>query len=406
MIQLKAARVGLALALLFVGLLAFTSPAGIPTPALAGKPTPKPTRTPTPTPLPTPTPAGPPAPNLLSPADGAQVVEPFTIAWEAVSDPTGISQYYWEVSASSTFSTIVTRGSTFDSTQATVGGLVNGTYFWHVKAQNNQAYWGPNSATRSFTVTGQAPGTPGTPSLIRPDDNVQINPKVHVDFEWSAVPDAASYRLEHVWNDPTFDDNHVFTETTSGTTWSPTFQITPGDFYWRVRAVSASGILGLPSQSRVVHFTDSAPTPTPTPSPPPDFTLSANYSSPSFTGFLVRGGLRLADCPLCTTDIEPRYAINSLGCAYDSNTISSVSLNGFEGSITLEVLNLPPGVMSQTATSIFLPRGNAVSTPFKLQAASGAAVGNATVTVRATSGAIVHSIDLPIAVVDQPPPCP
>jgi hypothetical protein len=145
--------------------------------------------------------------------------------------------------------------------------------------------------------------------------------------------------------------------------------------------------------------------PTPTPSAPPDFALSANYSPPSFTGFLVRGGLRLADCPLCTTDVEPRYVIDSLGCAYDSNTISSVSLNGFEGTITLEVLNLPAGVTSQTATSMFLTRGNAVSTPFKLQAASSAALGSATVTVRATSGAIVRTIDLPISVVDQPPPC-
>jgi hypothetical protein len=392
MIQLKTSRVVLALVLMLVGLLALIPAEGAP--ALAGKP------------RPTPTPAAPPAPQLLTPADGAQVVEPFTISWSAVSDPSGISQYHWQISASSTFATIATSGFTNgNTTQATVGGLVNGTYFWHVKAQNNQALWGSNSTTRRFTVTGQAPGTPGTPSLIRPDNNAQINPNVHVDFEWSAVPDAASYRFEYTWNNPTFDANTIFTITTSGTTWSPTFQITPGDFYWRVRAVSASGILGLASQGRVVHFTDSAPPPTPTPSPPPDFTFSANYSPPSFTGFLVRGGLRLADCPLCTTDIEPRYVIDSLGCGYDSNTISSVSLNGFEGSITLEVLNLPPGVTSQTATSMFLPRGNAVSTPFKLQAASGAAAGTATVTVRATSGAIVHSIDLPISVVDQPPPC-
>src|SRR5215217_4886026 len=39
--------------------------------------------------------AAPPAPTPLSPADGASVLVPFTIAWSAVSDPTGIVAYNW-----------------------------------------------------------------------------------------------------------------------------------------------------------------------------------------------------------------------------------------------------------------------------------------------------------------------
>ena len=82
-----------------------------------------------------------------------------------------------------------------------------------------------------------------------------------------------------------------------------------------------------------------------------------------------------------------------------------VSLNGFSGTITLEILNLPAGVASQTATSIILPAGSARITDFKLVAASAAALGNATVTIRATSGSIVHTIEREIWVVDELPPC-
>ena len=41
----------------------------------------------------------------------------------------------------------------------------------------------------------------------------------------------------------------------------------------------------------------------------------------------------------------------------------------------------------------------------ELQAGGYAALGDATVTVRATSGSIVHTLDLPISVADQLPSC-
>jgi hypothetical protein len=41
----------------------------------------------------------------------------------------------------------------------------------------------------------------------------------------------------------------------------------------------------------------------------------------------------------------------------------------------------------------------------ELQAGGYAALGDATVTVRATSGSIVHTLDLPISVADQLPFC-
>src|SRR3712207_4929242 len=97
-----------------------------------------------------------------------------------------------------------------------------------------------------------------------------------------------------------------------------------------------------------------------------DFVLSANYKASTFVGYVVRGGL--PSCAGCTTAVEPRYVGRSFSCFYDSNTISLVSLNDFSGVVRLEILNLPAGVTSQTATKLTVPRRSAVSTAFKLQA--------------------------------------
>jgi hypothetical protein len=134
-----------------------------------------------------------------------------------------------------------------------------------------------------------------------------------------------------------------------------------------------------------------------------DFALSANYKPPFFVGHLVRGGL--PSCVGCTTAVEPRYVGRSFDCFYDSNSISVVSLNDFSGNVTLEVLNLPAGVTSQTATNLSVPRRGAASVPFRLQASGDAALGDATVTVRAKSGSIVHTLELPISVADELPSC-
>ena len=134
-----------------------------------------------------------------------------------------------------------------------------------------------------------------------------------------------------------------------------------------------------------------------------DFALTANYKPPSFVGYVVRGGL--PSCAGCTTAVEPHYVGRSFSCFYDSNSIGLVSLNGFSGDVRLEVLDLPAGVTSQTATKLTVPHRGAVGTPFKLQASGDAELGDAMVTVRATSGSIVHTLDLPISVADQLPAC-
>jgi len=94
-------------------------------------------------PSPTATPARPPAPVLVSPANGASVVQPITLDWNPVSAPGGpIGSYTWEVGTTNTFTTVIASGFTNmdpdpsipTPTADKVSGLPNGTYFWRVKA--------------------------------------------------------------------------------------------------------------------------------------------------------------------------------------------------------------------------------------------------------------------------------
>jgi hypothetical protein len=62
---------------------------------------------------PTPTPAQPPAPVLTSPANGASLVQPINLGWNAPPSAVGpIGSYTWQVSTSSTFSVVTASGFT------------------------------------------------------------------------------------------------------------------------------------------------------------------------------------------------------------------------------------------------------------------------------------------------------
>jgi hypothetical protein len=202
--------------------------------------------------------AAPPAPALLSPANGASVTVPLTISWSTVSDPAGIIGYNYQISRSSSFSTLTTADSTGPNvTQDVVSGLTAGTYFWRVQAASGieQGAW---SQPRSFVVTGAGPGTPGTPTLQPTRGYATFHPWESIHFDWTVVPDAVTYRLE-VSNDPNFEYGPGIT-----TFWNDNIPTNSdgyvhtmvGNWYARVFAVNADnpqeGIRSLPSN--VIEF--------------------------------------------------------------------------------------------------------------------------------------------------------
>src|SRR4030095_15098586 len=222
---------------------------------------------------PSPTPARPPAPILVSPTNGASVVQPITLDWNPVSAPGGpIGSYTWQVGTTSGFTTVIASGFTnMDSdpsvptpTADKVSGLPNGTYFWRVKATQlgpNGGVDSPGSAVRSFTVT--VPGVaPAAPMFITPTSSASFHVREFFDIKWSAVAGAYYYLLE-VDDEPTF--SYPLTLTTNALTFGTKAQAGWGNalanVYYRVRAVSADNVRSLPSATLNVHITNAAPVP-------------------------------------------------------------------------------------------------------------------------------------------------
>ncbi|HET9839838.1 MAG TPA: hypothetical protein VFR84_16545 [Candidatus Angelobacter sp.] len=215
--------------------------------------------------------ATPPAPSLISPVSGASTLSPFTIAWSAVSDPSGIIGYNWQLSTSSSFSTITLQNSTNGNvTQDTVSGLPNGTYFWRVQAVNGSFVKSAFSAARSVNVTGASSSQPAAPNLGPTKGYSTFHPLEVMTFNWSTVPGAASYVLE-------FSQDQTFPISTSGrinNIPNPTYSFSTPDegfYYARVRAVDASGISSVPSN--VINFTVFYNNPLP---PPPSLLTPTN----------------------------------------------------------------------------------------------------------------------------------
>ena len=190
--------------------------------------------------------ATPPTPSPLSPATGASVTAPLTISWSAVTDPSGIVAYNWQVSASSNFSSIAENNSTMGATQDTVSGLANGTYFWRVQSVNGNFVQSAWSAARSFTVTGASAGALAAPTMDPPKGYSTFHPLEVMTFTWSAVQGATSYDMQ-ASTDPSFP---VSTSFETNNIPDPTYSFaTPnqGNYFARVFAVDSNGVRSAPS---------------------------------------------------------------------------------------------------------------------------------------------------------------
>jgi hypothetical protein len=147
-----------------------------------------------------------------------------------------------------------------------------------------------------------------------------------------------------------------------------------------------------------------SPSPTPSPSASPDFTLLVNFKPPA-VGALAQGAIPNSQCPPSECDgglPEPAYVIDLYGqCFYDGNTLTVFPFNNFLGTVNLTVSGLPAGVISLMPTTVSVTElggQGQVNFPFVLQASPTATLGSATVTITATSGALLHSLALPISV--------
>lgn len=276
--------------------------------------------------------AAPAAPTPSAPANGASVQTPFAISWSAVSDPSGLLGYNWQISASSGFASLVKQDSVNDpATQATVSGLPSGTYFWRVQAVNRAFEQGPWSQPQSFTVTGTGAGTPGTPALDPTFGYSTLHPWEFVRFTWSAVPDATTYFLMYS-NDPSFPVGQTAAGVTTGsvdniatTTTGFIHALAEGTWYARVYGVSVAGIFSPPSNviSYTVFYNNPVP-PAPVPLAPinnPTLTLPFSLQwqhvlNPQPSGYDVQisstSSFTTSETQLGTQLTNPEFKILSL----------------------------------------------------------------------------------------------
>jgi hypothetical protein len=213
-----------------------------------------------------PPPVPPGVPSLVGPPRGASTPEPFALSWDAPTGSTGLS-YRWQVSSHSSFASLVQTAITNPKvTATTLSGLAFGTYYWRVQSVKfppdpYNPLFGEWSPVRTVTITGEAAGTPGRPSLTKPVAGSEYHPVETFPLTWTSSLGASSYLLQMAPN-ATFAPGTLLADVTEmGTTArAPLFDFQTG-LYVRVFGVSGKGILGLPSPTVGLQITYKAPVP-------------------------------------------------------------------------------------------------------------------------------------------------
>ncbi len=146
--------------------------------------------------------------------------------------------YTLEEDDSVAFSNPMTRYSGSGTSWSAWGKLI-GTYYYRVKATNS---WGDSSWSNIQSVTVLPPDVPVLNPISNPDGGGNYT------LTWNLAYRATSYALQE-------DDNAAFssptTQYTGWTSWSASNN-TPGTYYYRVKAINASGESGWSNMQSVI----------------------------------------------------------------------------------------------------------------------------------------------------------
>jgi hypothetical protein len=184
------------------------------------------------------------APHLVGPADGSSIVwpsVPLVLRWTPVAYAT---EYIVTIATDPALSNVV-LGSTASpaKTDASVfalpGTLPAGQYYWAITPVDAQGHRGTRSSVATFNWSWPTTTTPQVNNL-NPDPRV-FDPQ----FSWAPVPGAASYEVEvNSSSEFPIGSRWCCTNLTTGTSLSPTQVLANNGYYWRVRAIDASGNAG------------------------------------------------------------------------------------------------------------------------------------------------------------------
>jgi hypothetical protein len=210
-------------------------------------------------------------------------------------------------------SPVITQGTNYTP----VAPLAAGRYFWAVTPLDSEGHTGRRSAVGSFTYSWPT-ATTARITDSRPEPSI-FDPV----FSWNAVPGAARYEVQ-VSSAADFPSGSIWccTQTTLGTSLAPTQELANNAYYWRVRAIDASGDAGVWNTGP--HFTKAFDDLTPS---IPNLrivdtsgkTLGTSAGAPAST-----------DAPIVTWDPVPgasRYEVqvvphDSIGCNWSAATMA------------------------------------------------------------------------------------
>lgn len=134
----------------------------------------------------------------------------------------------------------------------------------------------------------------------------------------------------------------------------------------------------------------------------PDFAFSLNYKGEFTTerSPLIRDGGTL---PWPGAAYGPFFEVYG----WVTNVLYLTSRNGFQGNVNLSLVNAPPGITLDMPAAVFLPKGGFVVIEVRLRAATSIPLGSVIsgVILRGTSGAIVHTQNVPTFTLVNVLPC-
>ncbi len=185
-------------------------------------------------------------PSPLQPPDGMRTHDtPPKLWW---SQPQGSVSYDLQVATDAKFENLILERKTTTETRFEFAQLPPpGNYFWRLAAHNEAGETGPYSPARGFRVlVVPEPVNANSPALAENE----------VEFSWSRAANAASYHFQLAEDE---DFKRLLVDETLTPPLYKMEKLDPGDYYFRVRAISdedVAGPFGVPNRLEIPYETD------------------------------------------------------------------------------------------------------------------------------------------------------
>ena len=178
-------------------------------------------------------------PTPLTPANGKVTTDSTPwLDWSTVTDATAVHYQLQVDDSADCLSPVVSKTWLNGSSWTVDAALPDGVYYWRVRAVDaagNASAW---ASAWTFRVDTTAPAVP---VLVTPA-NGQVTTDSTPWLDWSTVTDATAVHYQvQVDNSADFSSPAESKTWVNSSWWTVSSVLSPGTYYWRVRAVDAAG---------------------------------------------------------------------------------------------------------------------------------------------------------------------